>query len=66
MLCGLVGEVGIEDVFDALKLEGLAVEPNETFENLEGTPFVKGESPLIPEFSEFGNKLFELLLEAGL
>ena len=56
----------MEDVFDALKLEGLAVEPNDTFENLEGTPFAKDESPLIPELSELGNKLFELLLEAGL
>ena len=56
----------MEDVFDALKLEGLAVEPNDTFENLEGTPFARDESPLIPELSELGNKLFELLLEAGL
>ena len=56
----------MEDVFDVLKLEGLAEEPNDTFENLEGTPFDIDTSPLIPEFSELGNKLFELLLEAGL
>ena len=58
----------MEDVFEALKLDAFVLEPKDSLENLEGTPFVKEASPFgaVCEFSKFGNKLLELLREAGL
>ena len=58
----------MEDVFEALKLDALVLEPKESLENLVGTPFVKEASPFgaVWVFSKLGNKLLELLREAGL
>ena len=67
MLSGLMGDVGMDDVFDAAILEEFAVEPKENLENLDGTPLVTAAvSPLDTLLSELGNRLFELLLDAGL
>ena len=57
----------MEDVFEELKAERFAFEPKFIFENLDGTPFGTTEmSPFEILLSELGNKLLELLLDAGL
>ena len=55
----------MEDVFEELKAERFAFEPKFIFENLDGTPFGT-TSPFERLLSELGNKLLELLLDAGL
>ena len=68
MLIGLEGDVGMDDVLERLKTDGeFALEPCVVFENLDGTPFVTiPVSPFDVTLLELGNKLFELLLDAGL